>query len=203
MNTVCKKIRISVLVSLIICICLSCVNFDAKCEDLKSNVLRLHIIANSDSEEDQALKLKVRDAILLSNCAAFNNCTDIADARAVAENNLDMYKTVAEQVIKENGYDYSVSVGLCDTYFETRAYDTFTLPAGVYDALQIKIGAAKGKNWWCVMFPSLCVPAASNAKLTDSVSQSTADIAERPQNYQIRFKIVEVFEFIKKNLSKL
>ncbi len=196
-----KILRISVLLALIFSVLISCVQFEASCTELKENVLRLHIIANSDSEADQNLKLKVRDAILEFGCDEFENTDNLYDAVNVAENSLEEFKSIAEKVIRDNGYNYEVSVGVDKVFFDTRVYDDFTLPAGEYEALCVKIGQARGKNWWCVMYPAVCIPAAS-ANLNEAVSEPTAEIAHNPQKYIIRFKTVEIFEEIKNFFKK-
>lgn len=193
-----KKIRVSVAVALIICVMLSLVGFDSKCDDLRNNVLRLHILANSDSTADQNLKLAVRDAILATGCVEFESCTNLEEALKCAEESLENFKRVAEDTVKEYGYDYKIEVLLDKTYFNTRVYDDFTLPAGFYNALVVKIGKAEGKNWWCVMFPAICVPAATDAELSDSVESDSADIALNADKYQIRFKAVEIYQYFKK-----
>lgn len=201
-NSVIKKIRVALAAALIICVAVSLVRFDAACADIKENVLRLHILANSDTDADQALKLKVRDALLNTNAANLENCDNLGQALEVTKNNIDLITQTAQQVIKENGYDYGVSAEIGKEYFNTRVYDDFTLPAGYYDALILKIGKAEGKNWWCIMYPAFCVKAASNSDLEKSVGKSGADIALSPQKYQIRFKIVEYYEKIKKIIRK-
>ncbi len=197
-----KNLTIAFLIALILTVSIEAVGFEAKCDDLRNNILRLHILANSDSEEDQKLKLAVRDAIINSDIAEFDKCTNLEQAISFAEKSTEAFTDIAMKVIKDNGYDYNVTATVDKSYFNTRVYDDFTLPAGVYDALIIKIGKAKGKNWWCVMFPALCLPAATDASLTDCVENSSAEIADNPQNYQIRFKSVEIYQYIKKILSK-
>ncbi len=195
-----KIFKISVLLGLIFSILISFVSFDAKCDEIRDNVLRLHILANSDSEKDQALKLKIRDAILNLGLTEFECCTNLQQAISVAQDSTRIFKETALGVIKDNGFDYDVNITVGKAYFETRVYDEFTLPAGEYDALCVEIGKAEGKNWWCVMFPALCVPAATEASLEDCVGSDSAVIATQPQKYQIRFKTVEIFEKIKKNI---
>lgn len=191
-----KLLRISVLSALILSALISFVRFNAECDELKNNILRLHIIANSDSADDQNLKLKVRDAILALGCTEFESVGNIGEAVLQAESSAELFKKTALTVINENGFDYDVSVCVENTYFDTREYDDFTLPAGYYDALCVKIGEAKGKNWWCVMYPAICVPAAS-ANLNSAVSDDAAFIAENPENFVFKFKTVEIFEEIK------
>ena len=196
-NTIIKKIRVSVLIALVLCIMISAVSFEAKCDDLRNNVLRLHILANSDSDADQELKLKVRDAILENSAIQFEECCNLADALKVAENSTAELSLIAQKVIKENGYNYEVKVEVGKSYFDTREYENFTLPAGFYNSVIIKIGKAEGKNWWCVMFPALCVPSA-NASLNESVGEDSAKIATNASNYKIAFKSVEIYEKFKK-----
>ncbi len=196
-----KILKISVLSAFILSVLISMVSFDANCNELKNNVFRLHIIANSDSEADQLLKLKVRDAVLEAGGKEFENCQNINDAINNAENNIEFFKKTAQDVVVNNGYDYKVDVCVEKTYFNTRVYDEFALPAGEYYALCIKIGKAEGKNWWCVMFPALCVPTATNAKLENSVGDSAVNIANNHKKYIFRFKTIEIFEQIKKNIK--
>ena len=110
-----------------------------------------------------------------------------------------MPKDLAEKIIKDNGFDYSVSVNVGENYFENREYDTFTLPAGEYESLNIIIDKGNGKNWWCVIFPQVCVGACSGS-LNDSVSDSASDFAYNAENYVVKFKTVEIFEKVKKYL---
>lgn len=197
-----KKIRISLAAALIICIAASLVNFEASCKDLRDNILRLHIIANSNSDADQALKLKIRDAVIECGAANLNNCEDLKDAVVTARQNEEKILNTALKVIKENGYDYPVKVEIGKEYFSTRVYDEFTLPAGYYDSVILKIGEAKGKNWWCIMYPSFCVKAAEFSDFEKAAGQDGAKIALTPGKYQIRFKIIEYYETLKKFITK-
>lgn len=124
--------------------------------NLKDGIIRLHVKANSDTEEDQALKLKVRDRILKETAPLFEKSESIEETRAIVKENLDNIKSIAEEVIKEEGKDYKVEVNFGMTSFPTRKYGEMVLPAGEYEALLVTIGEGKGKNWWCVMFPPLC-----------------------------------------------
>ena len=198
-----NRLGISVLIALIICVSTSIVGFEAKCDDLRNNVLRLHILANSDSEQDQNLKLLVRDAILHSDTVNFETCTNLEQAKSQAKKSITKIRDIAEDTINLNGYDYDVTVSIDESYFDTRVYDDFTMPAGVYDAVIVKIGKAEGKNWWCVMFPALCLPTSDCENLSNYVENDSAEIALQPQKFQIRFKTVEIYQQIKKNLSKM
>ena len=124
--------------------------------NLSDAVFRLHVLANSDSAEDQALKLKVRDSLLNYMNDICSNCTTKEEAISLAKENKKNFQQIAEQTISENGYNYPVKINIDNFYFPTKNYGDITLPAGFYDALRVEIGEAKGKNWWCVMFPPLC-----------------------------------------------
>ena len=193
--------ELSAVVGLLCAIFASMAHFEAACDDLRQNVLRLHIIANSDSEEDQAVKLLVRDKILEESTDIFAGETDLKRAEEKAAERLNEFCETAEKVLRENGFSYGASAGIGDSYFETREYEDFTLPAGNYRSLIIRLGKAQGKNWWCVIFPAVCVPAATDASLSDSTRDTSAQIAENPQKYVMRFKTVEIYEDIKKFLK--
>ncbi len=196
-----KSIHFGILFGLIASVLLSFTDFNAKCDNLRENVLRLHVLANSDSKEDQALKLKVRDAILTECSSELSNCDSLEDAIDKSSCETQELKKIAEKVIKENGYDYKAEVSVGESYFDTRIYDSFTLPAGKYPALIVRLGKAKGHNWWCVVFPSVCIPSAAKGKLSDSASKSASEMAENPQKYVMKFKTVEWYEAIKKKIS--
>ena len=189
--------------ALVLVVTLSICGFEAKCDTVRENVLRLHILANSDSDEDQALKLKVRDALLTVSEAVFEDCTSESEAALMAQNSLELFTQTAQQTVLDNGYDYSVRVEIADTWFETRDYEDFSLPAGTYEALRVIIGNGEGHNWWCVMFPSICLPAASgkNDGFSNVLEDDTAEIVEQPKRYKARFKIVEVFEKARKSIA--
>ncbi len=197
-----KILRLAVGLALIFSLLMSSVRFEAGCSELKENILRIHIIANSDSEADQELKLKVRDALLELGSNELCEAENINDAIIAANASINDFHKTAKAVIEENGYDYNVSVGIEKQYFDTRVYDEFTLPAGEYEALCVKIGKAEGKNWWCVMYPAVCIPAAT-ADLGSAVSVNAEDIANNPQKYVIKFKTVEIFEGIKNFLKNI
>ena len=165
---------------------------------IKTDTLRLHIIANSDSDLDQKLKLKVRDRVLEYTGELFAEVSGKTEAEALAEYSSDEIKNIAEEVIAENGADYSVSVEITNMWFETRSYDGFTLPAGDYDAVRIIIGAGEGHNWWCVMYPPLCIPGAEYAleKYGSNAKFVTGD------GFEIRFALLEWLENLKKSIQK-
>lgn len=125
--------------------------------ELYNDVLRLHVIAQSDSAEDQALKLKVRDAVLEYMGESMESCDGIEDALEAAENMLDGIRDAAEACLNENGSDYGVSVELGREKYPRRDYGASVMPAGMYHSLRVIIGEGDGQNWWCVLFPTVCV----------------------------------------------
>jgi stage II sporulation protein R len=125
-------------------------------EGIAKEIIRFHVIANSDSTEDQELKLKVKDALVEALSPKLKMVTDISEGRGIIISELDTIQTVAEKVIAENGYSYPVNVTLEPVYFPMKIYGDYTFPPGTYEALRVRIGEAAGKNWWCVMFPPLC-----------------------------------------------
>ncbi len=201
-KTVRKNIELGILFGLMCAIILSFARFETKCDELRRGVLRLHIIANSDNVVDQSVKLAVRDEILKSSTDIFKDCNNICDAITTANDNIETIDTIANDVLQREGFNYCAKVSVGKRYFDTRVYDNFTLPAGNYTSLIVDLGAAEGKNWWCVVFPCVCVPSAKDAALTDSVSDSAADTATNASQYEIKFKTVELYEKIKKYLQK-
>lgn len=192
-----KKLVISLATGLMFSILLSLSQFSVQCQTIREDVLRLHIIANSDSDEDQQLKLKVRDAVLANTGDAFASSHTKAEAIANASQSLAEIEQTATQVIKENGYDYTVKAQIVNMYFTTRYYDNYTLPAGYYDAVRITIGKAEGKNWWCVMFPQLCLPAVSEEEPIDMLDEDQQEIIENGDKYKASFWIIEWLEQLK------
>ena len=193
-----NRVELSIVIGLILTIFLtSFCSFAGACSNIRQDVIRLHVLANSDSEEDQALKLQVRDRVLEETEQLFLSAQDKAEAAELVKKNLPAIQSAAHQVVLENGYDYDVEVTFQNEYFTTREYDNFTLPAGRYDAVRVKIGAAQGHNWWCVMFPPLCIPAAESEQKVETVigADGKEIISNRPK-YELKFKILEVLEEI-------
>ena len=140
--------------------------------NLSDAVFRLHVLANSDSDEDQALKLKVRDSLLNYMNNICSNCATKEEAISLVNEHSKDFQEIAEKTIIENGYDYSVNINIDNFYFPTKNYGDISLPAGFYDALRVEIGKAKGKNWWCVMFPSLCFIDVSSGIVDDTAKEN-------------------------------
>ncbi|MBR2724417.1 MAG: stage II sporulation protein R [Ruminococcus sp.] len=192
-----KVLLKSLCVGFIVSILLSLVSFEGECREISEQVFRIHILANSDSEEDQDLKIKVRDAILKESDKLFCGAHNKETVKNITAENLDYFKGVAENTIKNEGYDYSVKASLTNMYFDTRYYDDITMPSGFYDALRIEIGEAKGKNWWCVMYPSLCLSAFSKGdSLQEKLSTKQYGIVSSKGKYKFKFKAVEIFNTI-------
>ncbi|MBQ7800822.1 MAG: stage II sporulation protein R [Oscillospiraceae bacterium] len=190
----CKFLKRIGLCLMIVCL-VWCGTLIADRQRLREELIRLHVVAASDSEEDQAIKLRVRDAVVESLRAEMENLTDAEQAKAYLRENLPKLETLANQVLADAGCGDRASVSLAVEEFGTRVYETFTLPAGVYDALRIVIGEGEGHNWWCVVFPSLCVPAtsegfedtAAGAGFPDSLTSAL----EGEEGYEVRFFLLD------------
>ena len=170
--------------------------FSAQCQNVSKEVFRLHILANSDAEEDQNLKLKVRDRVLKYTEKMYENSENVIDAENLTSVNLQKIADIAQDEIIKNGYNYTVKAEICNTYFNTRYYDNVTMPSGNYDALRIIIGEGKGENWWCVMYPSLCLGASTNYEALESTVTEGEYRLMTENKFEYKFKIVEYFEKI-------
>ena len=196
-----KKIKISVSLAIVISIVFSIISFAKTSDEIRNEVLRIHVIANSDSEFDQSLKLKVRDAVLTEGADIFDGSVNVENAVEKITPNIDRLERAANEVIAENGVDYKAVVSLEKTYFGTRTYEDVTLPAGKYLAVKVVIGSGEGKNWWCVMFPPMCIPAAADREeLSDVLSSDGEKLVMKNPKYEPRFKIIEVYEKIKNSM---
>ena len=164
--------------------------------ELSDRIIRLHVIANSDSQEDQALKLAVRDRVLAQAETLYPPNASLEEARAALEGNLNLLAAAGQAVVEEQGCPYPVTVQLTDCWFPTKEYEGFALPAGSYTALRVTIGEGEGQNWWCVAFPPLCVGAASEP--ADQVMEAgwftpdqSALILGEDEGYILKFKAME------------
>lgn len=187
---------------------------EAMQKDIASEILRFHVIANSDSTEDQALKLKVKSAVTTSLYPVLSGVTDISTAKELVNAKLDSIETLAEKVIKDNGYHYTVTASLEEGYFPLKVYGDLTLPPGKYEALRIEIGKAAGQNWWCIMFPPLCfvdatysvVPKESKAQLKQVLTEEEYDsvFSDKKAEIKIKFKLLDTIKdyFSKKAASE-
>ena len=164
-------------------------------EQLNEGLIRLHVVANSDSGEDQRIKLQVRDAVVESLRGAMADVADVEQAKAYLQENLPKIQKVANETLGSLGCTETAVVSLCREAFDTRYYDTFSLPAGVYEALRITIGEGAGKNWWCVVFPTFCIPAttegfhdvAAGAGFPDSLNSALTG----EEGYEVRFFLLD------------
>ena len=174
-------------------------------QEISDKVVRLHVVANSDSEEDQALKLRVRDAILARTTALLEASDDRSEAEGLIRGQLLELEDIAVREITAAGYDYSVEARLAELDFPTREYESFTLPAGNYLALQVVIGEGEGKNWWCVVFPPLCTAAAAEVPTSALAAGFSEEevrlITEEDRGYVLKFKTLEWLEMLKEKLK--
>lgn len=205
LNILCKKkVKYSILlIFLLFVYTLICAisYVDAVSNDLADSVLRLHVIANSDSVEDQNLKYMVRDDVLSYMNELCSNVSSKEDAISIASSHLEDFKQIALDTIASNGFDYTVSVEIGNFDFPTKTYGDVSLPSGFYDALRIKIGEASGQNWWCVMFPPLCfvdvssgvVPDSSKEQMKSNLSDEEFSLISS-DDMDFKFKLVEFFQ---------
>lgn len=180
---------------------------DAVSSDIANSVFRLHVIANSDSKEDQELKYKVRDKVLEYMNRISQNCSSKQEVINLANEHKQEFQEIAEQVIYDNGYDYSVNVYIGKFDFPTKNYGDISFPAGTYDSLRIEIGEHAGQNWWCVMFPPLCfvdvtsgvVPDESKAMMQDALTEEEYNIISNQENpdIKLKFSLIEMFQNMK------
>lgn len=180
----------SIFMGFILSILCSFVNFQSKCDKIKDDVFRLHVIANSDSDKDQTVKLRVRDAILRE--LKIQKLSNLEDTKKFVCDNIDVLGKIAKDEVESSGSNCDVSLEVCRSNFSNREYENLILPAGYYDSLKIKIGEGRGKNWWCVLFPPMCVGVAKDKVETDGFSESESEIVENKDKYEVEFKIVEV-----------
>lgn len=203
-----KIILISLLIGLIVATGFTTYNTklysDTIHSGLEQNLIRFHVIANSDSEADQQLKLKVRDKILEVIKPLLDKSTSVTESKQILLDNKDLIKQISEQIIAQEGKNYNVNVNLQKSNFPTKKYGDIILPAGEYESLKVVIGEGEGKNWWCVMFPPLCfvdithgtVPEESKEELKNVLTEEEYDLVSLPQNetdipVKVKFKIVE------------
>lgn len=179
--------------------------------NISSSIFRLHVIANSDSLDDQNLKYLVRNNIINYMNSLIDISSSKENALKIANENLDKFQEIAQKTVQENGYNYPVTVEIGNFYFPTKDYGDISFPSGYYDGLKIKIGKAEGRNWWCVMFPPLCfvdltsgiVPEESKENLEETLdTEEYAIISEKSDEIKFKFKIIEIFEDFKQTYIK-
>ena len=171
--------------------------------EVYDSVVRLHVLANSDSEEDQALKLKVRDALLEKTAPLLSSCSSREEACEALKAHTDELKQIAEEVIRAEGYDYPVTILLGEEEYPEKNYDSICFPSGKYTSLRVCIGNAEGQNWWCCLFPPLCLgnstvssSDAEDAFISVGLTPNQYKIITQTEKpiYRVRFKILELFQ---------
>lgn len=187
----------SAIIAFVLTVIYSVIPFQAVCAEIPNDVFRFHILANSDSEEDQALKLKVRDKVLERTKILFDTANSKSDAEKFVKANLETIEKIAQNEVYKNGYNYPVKAEVVNMHFDTRYYESYTLPSGMYDALRITIGNAKGHNWWCVMYPSICISMVDEGKdrAKDALSDDEYSVVT-DNKVEYKFFIVELFQKI-------
>lgn len=187
----------SAVIAFVLTVIYSVIPFQAVCAEIPNDVFRFHILANSDSEEDQALKLKVRDKVLEKTKILFDTANSKSDAEEFVKANLETIEKIAQNEVYKNGYNYPVKAEVVNMHFDTRYYESYTLPSGMYDALRITIGNAKGHNWWCVMYPSICISTVDEGKerAKDALSDDEYSVVT-DNKVEYKFFIVELFQKI-------
>lgn len=211
------KIRVTILiVSLITVVSLMMMTISSEAEKIenisenyKEKLIRFHVIANSDSDEDQALKLKVRDAVISYLQPKLAKSSSIQESEAIIIDEYEALEKISQNIILENGYNYEVKVGITLSNFPAKQYSNIVLPAGEYKALKIVIGEGEGKNWWCVMFPPLCFVSEDNGvidketddKLREVLTEEEYELiaqkdSKKSSKVKVKFKIVEILEQI-------
>lgn len=208
LNIICsKKVKYSLtlIILLSIYIFISAISYvTAISTSLENSIFRLHVIANSDTKEDQNLKYIVRDKLIEYMNSIAVDAKNKEEAIQIAEEHLNDFNNIAKQTIIDNGYDYDVNVEIGNFSFPTKTYGDISIPAGVYDAIRVKIGNATGQNWWCVMFPPLCfvnvtsgiVPDESKKVLEDELSEEEYSLISDTDSKEIKFKfkLIELFQ---------
>ena len=206
-----KKVKNSLILLflLFLYISISAISYvNAVSSDIENSVFRLHVIANSDTKEDQDLKYKVRDNLIKYMNSLCKNVTSKEEAIKISKLHEENFLNIANNTIKENGYSYPVTIEFGNFSFPTKNYGDISLPAGYYDALRVKIGEAKGQNWWCVMFPPLCfvnvssgiVPEESKELIKQELNDEEYSIVTKEDSSNIQFKIGLIEWFMNNDL---
>lgn len=185
----------SVLCGFVVCFATSMTGFDAQSKEISNDIFRLHILANSDSEKDQDLKHSVRKVVQELCYNVYDGAKDRDDAERIIGEKLPEIIDAAQEEVYRQGFDYTVNGEIVkNMYFTNRVYDNITLPAGDYDALRITIGSGEGHNWWCVMFPPICISAADNdADISDVLDETQTELVT-DKRYEIKFKVYEWYQ---------
>jgi stage II sporulation protein R len=196
-----KKIEISLIIGFILTLIIQNFISVAKTESsIQSNILRFHILANSDSDEDQNIKIKIRDEIINASKEEnwFENCDTIEKTKTASDNYLKTAQKIADNVLKENGFDYLSKAEIVYMDFEERKYDDISVPSGNYLTFRISLGEGEGHNWWCVLYPQMCLPCAQEVSADEQAideffDDDEIDMLYNPEKYRFRLKCVEIF----------
>ncbi|MBQ1997914.1 MAG: stage II sporulation protein R [Spirochaetales bacterium] len=196
-----KIFLIALIIAYILYCAFSITYFSSVSGEIRENVVRLHILADSNSEIDQNVKLKVRDALLEKNTQLLSDKVTPKNATEYFKNSKDELEQCANEVLKENGLNYKATITLSKEYYTTRVYENLTFPAGVYTSIKVVLGSGEGKNWWCVMFPPLCVPVADggietadNVNLEDYLNEDGKRLVSSQGKFKVGFKVIEWYE---------
>ena len=174
-------------------------------QELSRKMIRLHVIAHSDSAADQALKLEVRDAVLDYATAVLQRSADMAAAQQELQRELPRIESIARAAVTAEGYNYGVTASLGQAEFPLKEYDGFSLPAGEYTALRLVIGEGAGQNWWCVVFPPLCTAAAcefDETALAAGFSQEDISLITESEGYVLKFRTMELWQQLRQKIGK-
>lgn len=198
-----KKFTATIAIVLVVCLLTETISGISELENMTDKLIRLHVVANSDSDYDQSLKLKVRDAVLecVSDLTQEAGADSKEEAEKVIMENYELIEAAASNTLRNSGCNLPVTVGYEKTLIDTRVYDDFTLPYGMYDTLCVRIGSASGKNWWCVLFPALCVSGAVSIEESGVFDDGEIAIMKEPQKVKYRLFLFELFERVKCRLS--
>lgn len=178
----------------------SAVLFAGRCEKISGSVVRLHVLANSDEKSDQEVKLAVRDVLLEKNSVLLTDGVTVENAEEYFISSKKLLENTANEVLKENGFSYNAEIKLCREFYPTRKYGSLTFPSGEYTSVKVVLGKGEGHNWWCVMFPPLCVPAATGEvdvekdALSEYITADGEKILGSGKRFEVRFKLLEWWE---------
>ncbi len=191
-----RKITTYLMLAVAFVLLLTLTKLEQARQELQENVIRLHVIASSDSDSDQKLKLKVKDRIVAFLTPKMEHCASRQEAQNILQALLPEIEQTANAVLQKENSTSTAQVMLTQEPYDTRHYDTFSLPAGVYQSLQIRIGAAEGKNWWCVVFPTLCMPSDSSTvedrAVMAGIGQDTTKALTGNEDYEVRFFLLDL-----------
>ena len=196
-----KIFLIAVIIAFILYCAFAVSYFAAVSGEIRESVVRLHILADSNSQIDQQVKLKVRDALLEKNTELLSSKVTPENAKEYFEKSKSELEKCANEVLKDNGFNYTAKITLGKEYYTTRVYENLTFPAGTYTSVKVVLGSGEGENWWCVMFPPLCVPAATGGITTDDeveleeyLDEDGKKIVSSKGKFKVGFKVVEIYE---------